>query len=91
MARVGRCSSEPALPEYCSTDLNWDAIGEEHDEYKPLLAQQRLGYAAVPRQKPVTSARNWRNVFTIAVALVDYFIVYSSISLIGTFFPTEVG
>ena len=33
---------------------------------------------------------NWRSVLTIIVVIIDYFLVYASISLIGAFFPTKV-
>ena len=73
---------------------------EEYDasnEHKPLLTQSnetarrsegKVHGAAVLYQK--LAGVNWRNVLTIIIAVVDYFLVYSSISLIGTFFPTEV-
>lgn len=62
------------------------------DEHKPLLTQSdelkegQVGGALYRKLAGI----NWRNVLTIIIAVVDYFLVYSSISLIGTFFPTEV-
>lgn len=32
----------------------------------------------------------WREMITAAFIVVDYFLLYSSISLIGVFFPAEV-
>ena len=74
-------------------------VEEEYDasdEHKPLLTQSdgeavqlkegQLGDALYKKLAGI----KWRNVLTIIIAVVDYFLVYSSISLIGTFFPTEV-
>ena len=70
-------------------------VEEEYDasdEHKPLLTQSDetapRGKLGVLGQK-ITGV-NWRNVLTILITVVDYFLVYSSISLIGTFFPREV-
>ena len=62
------------------------------NEHKSLLTQSE-GYGPV---KGLYSGRkfsavNWKNVLTIFITVVDYFLVYASISLIGAFFPTKVG
>ena len=63
------------------------------NEHKPLLSQSCEspdgGRGSVTLYGKV-AAINWRNAVTVIVAVVDYFLVYASISLIGTFFPTEV-
>ena len=73
-------------------------VQEEYDasdEHRSLLTQS--DEAAPLKEGQVGGALyrklagiNWRNVLTIIIAVLDYFTVYSSISLIGTFFPTEV-
>ena len=67
----------------------------EDEDYKPLLT-----YSKPPRgpqrerRRRDTPALCRRlaavNIFMVAVAVFDYFLVYSAISLIGTFFPTQV-
>ena len=65
------------------------------NEHRPLLIQNNEtlvrdeGHSGTGLYRKLARV-NWRNVLTITVAVVDYFLVYSSISLIGTFFPTEV-
>ena len=63
------------------------------NEHKPLLSQSCESpdgeHGSVTLYGKV-AAINWRNAVTVIVAVVDYFLVYASISLIGTFFPTEV-
>ena len=74
---------------------NWSPEDEldASNVHKPLLTQSYEATdgggrsSAVYRKIP---AVNWKNVITIAVTVVDYLFVYASISLIGTFFPTEV-
>ena len=66
---------------------------DESDVHKPLLTQSNEipdGAGSKRALRRRISAVNWRNVITIVVTVVDYYLVYSSISLIGTFFPTEV-
>ena len=65
------------------------------DEHKPLLSQSYeppsdKRSSVIDALYIKVTAVNWRNVITIIVAVVDYFLVYASISLVGTFFPTEV-
>ena len=79
-------------------DTNWSPKEEDFDPsdaHKPLLLQiyeppsDKQSSVIDALYKKVTAV-NWRNVITIIIAVVDYFLVYASISLIGTFFPTEV-
>ena len=71
----------------------------EDEDYKPLLTYSRplTGSQREPKRKRDTpslcrrlAAVKWKNVLMVAVAIFDYFLVYSAISLIGTFFPTQV-
>ena len=70
------------------------AVGDDwHDpsnEHKVLLEQSdgHIGHGPVVYRK--LRAVNWRNVLSIFVTVVDYFLVYAAISLIGAFFPTKV-
>ena len=57
-------------------------------ENKTLLTQSESQKAPSLCQK--LAVVNWRNVFTILLVTVDYFLVCGSISLIGAFFPTKV-
>ena len=70
----------------------------EDEKYKPLLTYSRpwTGSQWEPKRRRDTpslyrrlSSVKWRNVLMVAVAVFDYFLVYSAISLIGTFFPTQ--
>ena len=58
------------------------------DENKTLHTQSENQKAPSLCQK--LAVVNWRNVFTILLVTVDYFLVCGSISLIGAFFPTKV-
>ena len=66
--------------------------------YKPLLTYSKpsRGPQRKRRRKDTPAlcrrlaAVKWRNIFMVAVAVFDYFLVYSAISLIGIFFPTQV-
>ena len=70
-------------------------VEEEYDasdQHKPLLKQS--DDTAAPRGRlgilgQKLDGVNWRNVLTILISVVDYFLVYSSISLIGTFFSNR--
>ena len=68
---------------------------ETDESYKPLLSYGGKP-KHVPREREPPSlcrrlaAVKWGNVLAVAVAVFDYFLVYSAISLIGTFFPTQV-
>lgn len=64
----------------------------DDEEHYPLLASVKLT-RPLPSIRTVSQTLksvNWRNVFSVIVAVFDYFLVYCAISLIGTFFPTEV-
>ena len=74
---------------------NWSPEDEldASNVHKPLLTQSYEAPDGGGRGSAVyrrISAVNWKNIITIAVTVVDYLFVYASISLIGTFFPTEV-
>ena len=43
-----------------------------------------------PPSKLVQQTWRWREMITAAFVIVDYFLLYSSISLMGVFFPIEV-
>ena len=70
----------------------------EDEDYKPLLTyskpprgpQRERRRRDTPALCRRLAAVKWRNIFMVAVAVFDYFLVYSAISLIGTFFPTQV-
>ena len=71
----------------------------EDEDYKPLLTYSRpwTGSQREPKRKRDTrslcwrlASVKWRNVLMVAIVVFDYFLVYSAISLIGTFFPTQV-
>lgn len=74
-----------------------DDYGDDED-YKPLLTYSKppRGPEREPKRRGTTNlcrrlvAVKWRNIFMVATAVFDYFLVYSAISLIGTFFPTQV-
>ena len=68
---------------------------ETDESYKPLLLYSNdLKLVQSERESPSLCKRlatvRWTNVLAVSVAVFDYFLVYSAISLIGTFFPTRV-
>lgn len=70
------------------------AVGDDwydpSNEHKSLLEQSdsHVGPGAVVYRKLL--AVHWRNVLSVFISVVDYFLVYAAISLIGAFFPTKV-
>lgn len=68
---------------------------ETNESYQPLLSYSGKP-KPVPREREPPSlckrlaTVKWGNVLAVAVAVFDYFLVYSAISLMGTFFPTQV-
>ena len=61
-------------------------------ELLPLNGQQSSSELVNPKLPPksATQTWRWREMITAAFIVVDYFLLYSSISLIGVFFPAEV-
>lgn len=64
------------------------------NDYRPLLA---YNIKLDPTRRATTTMLckklagvKWRNLLIVAVSIFDYFLVYSAISLIGTFFLTQV-
>ena len=70
------------------------AVGDDwydpSNEHKPLLEQSdgHVGPGPVVYRKLLAVHR--RNVLSVFITVVDYFLVYAAISLIGAFFPTKV-
>ena len=64
-------------------------------ELMPLNDQQSPSESPNSKlpEKPASHCQTWRwrEMITAAFIVVDYFLLYSSISLIGVFFPAEVG
>ena len=56
---------------------------DTNNEAQPLPLNERI------RQKIATV--RWKELITTAIIVVDLFLLYASISLIGVFFPAEVG
>ena len=58
----------------------------------PLNDQQSPSEPANPKlpSKLAQQTWRWREMVTVAFIVIDYFLLYSSISLIGVFFPAEV-
>ena len=65
-----------------------DDCDDPSNEHKALLEQSDVQAHQLVYRK--LSTVHWRNVLSISVTVIDYFLVYASISLIGAFFPTKV-
>ena len=61
-------------------------------ELMPLNDQQSLPESPNTKlpKKPASHPWRWREMITAAFIVIDYFLLYSSMSLIGVFFPAEV-
>ena len=60
-------------------------------EPMPLNDQQSPSESSNSKfPKKAASPLRWKELITAAFIVVDYFLLYSSISLIGVFFPAEV-
>lgn len=86
------CQSNDFSGEQLVHVSNWspEEDFDPSNEHKPLLTQSCENPDRAVTLYEKVAAVNWRNAVTVIVAVVDYFLVYASISLIGTFFPTEV-
>ena len=88
--------SDVHLVNLAGNDHNDFSGSEDYDDedYKPLLTYSKSKRELRNRESPTLCTRlaavNWRNALMVAAAVFDYFLVYSAISLIGTFFPTQV-
>lgn len=69
-----------------STELVPNGDKKDKDHSTPGVAQPAL-YQRVWRK---IAAVRWREMVTASIIVIDLFLLYASISLIGVFFPTEV-
>jgi hypothetical protein len=86
--RAGRSSPTALLVSAHRHGALEDDYYDPSNEHKALLEQSDGHVGPVMYRK--LRAVHWRNVLSIFVTVVDYFLVYAAISLIGAFFPTKV-
>jgi hypothetical protein len=64
----------------------------QHPNSVPDVQQSQPSPESIPPNPICTTLSNWRwrEMVTAAIIVVDFFFLYSTISLIGVFFPAEV-
>ena len=61
---------------------------------EPLGVAEEKSSPPIPLRKRILgiiATARWRSVIIVVITVVNFFVVYSSFSLIGVFFPQEVG